>query len=84
MQVKSINIKIQESYQADAGQYKGKVEMADERSSQTLDLSPATLSRIFQVIREDAKSEAMRMASATHRAVEDAEHAPLLIEQSKF
>ena len=84
MKVTSVSIRIQESYQADAGQYRGKVEMSDDRSSATLDLSPKTLSRIFAVIQEDAKSEAMRMASATHRAVEDAVHTPLLLEESSI
>lgn len=84
MQVKELQIRKQESYQPDAGRFRGTVTLSDERSTTEIQLSSRSISRIFQVIREDAASEALRCASATPRALEDAEIAPLLLEQGSL
>lgn len=84
MQVKEIRIKLQESYQPDAGQSRGIVTLADENSSQEIRISSRGLAYIFRVIKEDVAAEAMRIASATPSAMNEAEHAPLLLENGDF
>lgn len=79
MQVKEIRIKMQESYRPDAGQYRGTVTLADESSSQEIRISSRGLAAIFRVIKEDVAAEAMRIASAAPNAMNEAEHAPLLL-----
>ena len=84
MQVKSLHIAKQESYQQEPGQFRGVLKLEGNGSSQEIRISARCISRIFQILREDAASEALRMASATPAALEDAEHAPLLIEQGNL
>lgn len=84
MKVKEIQIRLQESYQPDAGQYRGTVTLADDNSSQEIRISSRGLTNIFRVIKEDVAAEAMRIASATPNALSEAEHTPLLIENGGF
>lgn len=82
MQVKELTIRVQESYQSEAGQYKGKVKLADDNNAQEISLSAKSIARIFGVIKDDVASQALRMASAAPNAIDEAETQPLLIEQS--
>ena len=84
MKVQEINIRMQKSYEPDAGQYRGTVTLADESSSQNIRISSRGLTAIFRVIKEDVAAEAMRIASATPNALTEAEHAPLLLENGDF
>ena len=84
MQVESVEIAKNTSYSTKPGQFKGTCQLTDDNNSITVALSPKVLSRIFQVIAEDVKEQAMRVASATPRAMEEAEHAPMLLESSKI
>lgn len=80
MKVQSINIRMGETYEPNAGQYKGIVKMSDGNSTQEVAISARGISAIFRVIKEDIAAESMRIASATPRALDDAERIPLLLE----
>lgn len=82
MQIKELRVRIKESYESNAGTYEAKVKIADAETTLELALSSATICKIFACIREDAAACAMRAASATPQACLEAEHTPLLIEQS--
>ena len=83
MKVTRLEIKRQESYETDAGQLKGIVTLTGAAGVQSLVLSPGSLSRIFEVIREDAVAQAKMQAKAADRALQDAADEPLLLAASE-
>ncbi len=83
MKVTKLEIKRQESYEADAGQLKGIVTLTGTAGQQFLVLSPGSISRIFEVIKEDAVAQAKTQAKAADRALQDAADEPLLITASE-
>lgn len=82
MKVKSLVIKRQESYETDAGTLKGVVQLVGEQGEQTLPLSSQAISKIFDVIREDAVAKAKLQAKLVSNAIQEASDEPLLLEQS--
>ena len=58
MKVTRLEIKRQESYETDAGQLKGIVTLTGTAGQQSLVLSAGSISRIFEVIKEDAVAQA--------------------------
>lgn len=83
MKVTRLEIKRQESYESDAGQLKGIVTLTGTAGQQSLVLSPGSISRIFEVIKEDAVAQAKRQAKAADWALQDAADEPLLISASE-
>ena len=83
MKVTRLEIKRQESYETDAGQLKGIVTLTGAAGQQSLVLSPGSLSRIFEVIREDAVAQAKMQAKAADRALQDAADEPMLLAASE-
>ena len=83
MKVTRLEIKRQESYEMDAGQLKGIVTLTGAAGMQSLVLSPGSISRIFEVIKEDAVVQAKMQAKAADRALQDAADEPLLIVNSE-
>lgn len=79
MQVTRLEIKRQESYEPDAGQLKGIVTLTGTAGKQSLVLSAGSISRIFEVIKEDALAQAKMQAKVADRALQDAADEPLLI-----
>lgn len=82
MQVKALTIKMQESYQNDAGTYKGTVRVADENNAQEISPSAKSIARIFAIIKEGVAAQAMKVAVELPRAIDEVETQPLLIEHS--
>ena len=82
MKVKQLLIKRQESYESDAGQFRGMVSLIGDQGEQSLTLSPASLSKIFEVLREDATNKAKMQAKLAAFALKDAADEPLLLEQT--
>lgn len=83
MKVTRLEIKRQESYETDAGQLKGIVTLTGSAGQQSLVLSPGSIARIFEVIREDALAQARMQAKAADRALQDAADEPLLLAASE-
>ena len=83
MKVTRLDIKRQESYETDAGQLKGIVTLVGAAGQQTLVLSAGSISRIFEVIKEDAVAQAKVQAKAADRALQEAADEPLLIAASE-
>ena len=83
MKVTRLEIKRQESYETDAGQLKGIVTLTGAAGQQSLVLSPGSISRIFEVIKEDAVAQAKMQAKAADRALQDAADEPLLLAASE-
>lgn len=83
MKVTRLEIKRQESYETDAGQLKGIVTLTGAAGMQSLVLSPGSISRIFEVIKEDAVAQAKMQAKAADRALQDAADEPLLLAASE-
>ena len=83
MKVTELRIKRQESYETDAGQLKGIVTLTGAAGVQSLVLSPGSIARIFEVIKEDAVEQAKIQAKAADRALKDAVDEPLLISASE-
>lgn len=83
MNVTRLEIKRQESYETDAGQLKGIVTLTGAAGMQSLVLSPGSISRIFEVIKEDAVAQAKMQAKAADRALQDAADEPLLLAASE-
>lgn len=83
MKVTRLEIKRQESYESDAGQLKGIVTLTGTAGQQSLVLSPGSISRIFEVIKEDAVAQAKMQAKAADRALQDAADEPLLLSASE-
>ena len=83
MKVTRLEIKRQESYESDAGQLKGIVTLTGTAGQQSLVLSPGSISRIFEVIKEDAVTQAKMQAKAADRAIQDAVDEPMLIVASE-
>lgn len=83
MKVTELRIKRQESYESDAGQLKGIVTLTGATGQQTLVLSAGSVSRIFEIIKEDAISQAKLQAKLTERAVQEAADEPLLLTSSE-
>lgn len=83
MKVTRLEIKRQESYESDAGQLKGIVTLTGTAGQQSLVLSPGSISRIFEVIKEDAVAQAKMQAKAADRALQDAVDEPLLLAASE-
>lgn len=83
MKVTRLEIKRQESYESDAGQLKGIVTLTGTAGQQSLVLSPGSISRIFEVIKEDAVAQAKMQAKAADRAMQDAADEPMLIGASE-
>ena len=81
MKVKTLVIKRQESYESDPNQLKGVVCLVGDQGEQTLPLSSQSISRIFEVIREDAVAKAKLQAKMVSNAVQEAADEPLLLEQ---
>lgn len=83
MKVTKLDIRRQEAYEPDAGQLKGIVTLTGAAGQQSLVLSPGSVSRIFEVIREDAVAQAKMQAKAADRALQDAADEPLLLAASE-
>ena len=83
MQVTRLEIKRQESYEPDAGQLKGIVTLTGPAGQQSLVLSAGSISRIFEVIKEDALAQAKAQARSADRALQEAADEPLLISASE-
>ena len=83
MQVTRLEIKRQESYEPDAGQLKGIVTLTGHAGQQSLVLSAGSISRIFEVIKEDALAQAKVQARSADRALQEAADEPLLISASE-
>ena len=83
MKVTRLEIKRQESYEPDAGQLKGIVTLTGTAGQQSLVLSAGSISRIFEVIKEDAVAQAKAQARSADRALQDAADEPLLISASE-
>ena len=83
MKVTRLEIKRQESYETDAGQLKGIVTLTGTAGQQSLVLSAGSISRIFEVIKEDAVAQAKAQAKAADRALQEAADEPLLIGASE-
>lgn len=83
MKVTRLEIKRQESYETDAGQLKGIVTLTGSAGQQSLVLSPGSISRIFEVIKEDAVAQAKMQAKVADRALQDAADEPLLLAASE-
>ena len=83
MQVTRREIKRQESYEPDAGQLKGIVTLTGTAGQQSLVLSAGSISRIFEVIKEDAVAQAKVQARSADRALQEAADEPLLISASE-
>ena len=83
MQVTRLEIKRQESYESDAGQLRGIVTLTGTAGQQSLVLSAGSISRIFEVIKEDAVAQAKVQARSADRALQDAADEPLLIGASE-
>lgn len=83
MKVTELRIKRQESYESDAGQLKGVVTLTGPVGQQSLVLSPGSIARIFEVIKEDAVTQAKMQAKAADRALQDAADGPLLLAASE-
>ena len=83
MKVTRLEIKRQESYEPDAGQLKGIVTLTGTAGQQSLVLSAGSISRIFEVIREDALTQAKLQAKSADRALQEAADEPLLLGASE-
>ena len=83
MKVTRLEIKRQESYEPDAGQLKGIVTLTGTAGQQSLVLSAGSISRIFEVIKEDALAQARVQARSADRALQEAADEPLLISASE-
>ena len=83
MQVTRLEIKRQESYEPDPGQLKGIVTLPGAAGKQALVLSAGSISRIFEVIKEDAVAQAKVQAKSADRALQDAADEPLLLAASE-
>lgn len=83
MKVTRLEIKRQESYETDAGQLKGIVTLTGSAGMQSLVLSLGSISRIFEVIKEDAVAQAKMQAKVADRALQDAADEPLLLAASE-
>lgn len=83
MKVTRLEIKRQESYETDAGQLKGIVTLTGTAGQQSLVLSAGSISRIFEVIKEDAVAQAKVQAKSADRALQEAADEPLLISASE-
>lgn len=83
MKVTQLEIKRQESYQPDPGQLKGIVTLTGDAGKQFLVLSAGSISRIFEVIREDAVAQAKAQAKSADRALQEAVDEPLLLDASE-
>lgn len=83
MKVTRLEIKCQESYQPDPGQLKGIVTLTGDAGQQSLVLSAGSISRIFEVIREDAVAQAKAQAKSADRALQEAADEPLLLDASE-
>ena len=83
MQVTQLEIKRQESYEPNAGQLKGIVTLTGAAGKQSLVLSAGSISRIFEVIKEDAVAQARVQARSADRALQEAADEPLLLVASE-
>lgn len=83
MKVTQLEIKRQESYEPDSGQLKGIVTLTGAAGKQSLVLSAGSISRIFEVIREDAVAQAKAQAKSADRALQEAVDEPLLLDASE-
>lgn len=83
MKVTKLEIKRRESYETDAGQLKGIVTLTGSAGQQSLVLSAGSMSRIFEVIKEDAVAQAKIQAKSADRALQEAADEPLLIGASE-
>ena len=83
MKVTRLEIKRQESYESDAGQLKGIVTLTGTAGQQSLVLSAGSISRIFEVIKEDAVAQAKAQAKSADRALQEAADEPLLLGASE-
>ena len=83
MKVTELRIKRQGSYEPDAGQLKGIVTLTGSAGQQSIVLSPGSISRIFEVIKEDAVTQVKTQARVADRALQDAADEPLLLAASE-
>ena len=83
MKVTRLEIKRQGPYEHDAGQLKGIVTLTGAAGQQSLVLSAGSISRIFEVIREDAVAQAKAQAKSADRALQEAVDEPLLLDASE-
>jgi len=78
MQVTSLEVRRQASYEPNAGQLRGIVTLTGPNGQQTVALSTAGLSRIFEVIVKEVSDTARRNAEEVQRGMQDAVKEPLL------
>lgn len=83
MKVTELIIKRQESYEADAGQFRGLVTLLGEEGKQSLTLSNGSIAAIFGIIKDDAIAKAKSQAKAAGSAIQDASDEFLLLEEAK-
>lgn len=84
MQVESLNVERRPSYDSEyPHQLVGTVSMKSVTGSQSIRLSNAALSKIFNVITQEVAATAKANADMTTRAMADATHEPLLADASK-
>ena len=83
MQVKSLEIRQANKWSDDEKNkiFVGIVTLVGETGKQEIALSSATIAKIFALIRSDAAATAKQNASLVSASLEEAETAPLLIEQ---
>ena len=79
MRVKSLDIRMADKYEENAGQFVGCLCLEGEQGRQEIRLTSSAISRIFHVIREDVVKVSKAQAKATDKAVEEAEAGPLLL-----
>jgi hypothetical protein len=83
MKVTRLEVKRQESYEPDAGQFKGIVTLTGSSGQQTVVLSNQGLARIFGVIAQEVTDTARKAAAEVKRGMEDAMNEPLLLDATE-
>lgn len=83
MQITTLTIRKQESYEKNAGQLCGSVVLEGATGKQEITLSASAMSRIFGVIAEELIDRSRNNAKMTKNAVEEAIHTPLLLEATE-
>ncbi len=79
MEVKSLTVKRRESYESDAGQLVGTVELVGSGGAQIIRLSNESLGKIFAVIKDQIVQQAKLNTAQIDLAVSNAASEPLLL-----
>jgi hypothetical protein len=72
MKVTNLEIAIAASYESNAGQYVGLVELTGFHGKQIVTLSPGSIAKVFEVIREQVAVTAKAAAREVPAAMQDA------------